>query len=190
MDKKGKVGWALIVSIVLVIVLIVVLFYYFVIFNQNHESAYDEKIKTGEISNPMDGKTVEQAVLSFNESFIYYVLVQIKAYNLHNPPLSGEKPLIEFYVGQDVYNAIVDGGAIVVSRGQAGSPDIRIKTTREEAVKMTQNKEYIQESFSSGRSSFEQVAGAVTLASKGYVGLYKELTGKSITGNVIKVYAG
>ena len=49
---------------------------------------------------------------------------------------------------------------------------------------------YIKESFSSGKSEFELVANKATLFSKGYLSLYKDLTGKGITGSVIGIYLG
>jgi len=190
MTKEGVTRWALIVSLILVILLAVILLYYFLVFSPDYNKVYEKKIDNGEIINPVLNKTVEKAVEVFNESFIYYVLVQIKAYNLHNPSLSSDTPKIEFYVDSDVYNVVVDKGAITVSEGFISGPDVRIRTTKTEAVKMVQDSTYISKSFNDGKSSFEQIAGVVTLASKGYINLYKELTGNSITGSVIKIYVG
>jgi len=47
---------------------------------------------------------------------------------------------------------------------------------------MLQNKDYISESFQSGASKMEMVAGKTELASKGYLEIYTGITGKSITG--------
>ncbi len=48
--------------------------------------------------NPAEGLSVEQAIVEFDESFVYYLLFNIKAYNLHNPPLSSAEPRIEFFM--------------------------------------------------------------------------------------------
>ena len=50
---------------------------------------------------------------------------------------------------------------------------------------MIQNKEYIEQSFQEEKSTIEAVSDKTVLATKGYLELYTELTGKSITGAFI-----
>lgn len=178
-NKKGR--WYLWVSIVLVIILIVMAFYYFALYKPSHRSPVV-------VQNPIIGMNSTQAVDNFNESYVLYLLASIKAYNLHNPPLSSDKPKIEVLVGSEAFNAVVNNGNIIVSRGNIDGKDAIITTTREEIVKMIENKDYVRESFASGNSGIELVAGKTLLFAKGYLNLYTEVTGKSITGNIIRIY--
>ena len=182
MNKRGN--WALLVSIGFLILLVIALFLYFALFKQNNEKLYE----TRSIVNPVGDLSLEEAVNSFNESFVYYFLYEIKAYNLHNPPLSSKKPKINFVIDDKRYNAIIMKGNIVVSSGNLDNSDIVIKMSAEEAVKIIKSKEYIQESFSSGRSEIVLVVSKSELFAKGYLNLYNEITGKDITGNVIRIY--
>lgn len=181
MNKRGK--WILWLSIILIIILVIALFFYFTLFRPR-SSVYDEQ----EVENPASGMSSEQAIAAFNESFVFYLLYNIKAYNLHNPPLSSDAPRIEIYVGEDVFNAIVEKGEIKVSKGGILEEDIIIRTTKEEAVAMMNDKNYVTKSFNDGKSTIELIAGKTTLFAKGYLNLYNELTGNSITGNVMRIY--
>lgn len=182
MNKRG--AWWLWVSIVLVLLLIVVAFLYFVLFKANNESVYVGK----QIVNPVNNLTDEQAIVAFDESFVFYLLYEIKAYNLHNPPLSSSNPVMEIEVGEQVFNAVVKKGVIEVGRGSVANNDVIIRTTAEEAVKMLRDRGYVTRSFNDGLSTIDLLASKTTLFAKGYLNLYNELTGKSITGNLIRIW--
>ena len=186
MNKKGT--WILWISIAFVLLLIVGIFLYFSLSGPNYDARYAEKISSGELVNPVYALTEEQAVLAFDESFIYYLLYSIKAYNLHSPPLSSDSPKIEIFIGNQTYNVEIEKGVIYVKRGEVVEKDIIIRTNAVEAVNMLKNKDYVQESFLNGNSNIERVASQTTLFGKGYLKMYNELTGKGLTGNVIKIY--
>lgn len=183
MEKRGRM--ALVISVIVVVILIVMTFFYWALFRPGYSNSNSGTT----LLNPASNMSLEEAISNFNESFVKYVLYSIKAYDLHNPPLSKDYPKIGFSIGEDNYLAVIQNGVIIVTKSDFSSVDAIIKTDKTEAVKMVQNKAYIQESFSSGRSSIELKAGKATLFSKGYLNLYTELTGKSITGNVIRIYA-
>jgi len=180
MNKKGS--WVVWVSVALVAVLIAMIFYYFVSFKSN------SPIVNSNIVNPAEGLSVEQAETTFNESFVYYFLYNVKAYELHNPPLSDSKPSIWMLISDDSYYAEIVNGDISVYKGNPKEYDIIIKTTKKEAVKMMDDKNYIQNSFVAGLSSIELIASKTTLFAKGYVNLYTQITGQGITGNIIRIY--
>jgi hypothetical protein len=182
MNKRGK--WALWVSIALAVILILILFVYFALFKPNNEKVYSGM----NIQNPAAELSDEEAVIAFDESFVFYLLYNIKAYNLHNPPLSSSVPRIEINVGGEIFNAVIEKGMIKVARGEIETKDIVIRTTKEEAVKMMRDKSYVTKSFNDGKSGIELVAGKTTLFAKGYLNLYNELMGKSVTGNIIRIY--
>lgn len=182
----NKRGWVLWVSIALVAVLVVVFFLYFALFRGDNSAVYSGM----NIRNPVLGLSDEEAVLAFDESFVFYMLYQMKAYNLHNPPFSSDNPKMGILVDDEVFGAVVKKGIINVSRNADGKNDVVIKTTKSEAIKMLRDKNYVVESFNGGMSSIELVAGEATLFAKGYLGMYNELTGKSITGNMIRIFIG
>jgi len=181
MDKRG--AWAFWISIMLVILLIIFLFFYIALFDSNNEGVYTGRV----IENPVLGLSDEQALLNFDESFVFYLLYNMKAYNLHNPPLSSDYPKMEVDVGGEIFSANVKKGLISVRSAQILNRDVVIRTTKEEVIGMIRNKNYIQESFNDGSSSFELVASKTALFAKGYLNFYNGITGKSITGNLIRI---
>jgi len=184
MNKKGSV--ILWISLALAILLIAVIFLYFVLFKSNNEALYSGQT----LKNPVTGLNDSQAIAVFDESFVHYLLVSIKAYNLHNVPLSSNYPKLEIDVGGDLFSASVKKGIISVNRGAVEKEDVIIRTTKEEAVKMMRDKSYVTKSFNDGKSTIELVADKTTLFAKGYLNMYNELTGKSITGDIIRISVG
>ncbi len=174
MYKRGS-KWIWVSLIIVVILLIVVgVVYYFL---ANREGSAGTSVIL--LQNPAAGLAFEQAVASFNESFVLYLLYNIGANKLHNFLFSDDEPKIEIFVENVVYNAIVEKGNIKVGKGEIEEEDIKIKTSREEAVRMMNDKSYIEKSFQNGNSQIELVAGKTKLFLKGYLGLYEDLTGKS-----------
>ena len=181
MNKRGS--WIYWVSLSSVMLLILAAFLYFALFKPNNNAGQ-------EVINPISGLSIDEAVNAFDESFVLYLLYSMKANNLHNPPLSSDVPRMEIVVDGETYNAVVKNGEIIVTGGHIGGEDVVIRTTKEESVKMMQDRNYITESFRGGKSSIELVAGKTKLFSKGYLTLYNEIMGKSITGNVVRIYVG
>ena len=188
MNTKGKSHLFLIISVLLVVVLIIVMFYYFALRAPDYTSLYENRIKSGELVNPIEGKSIEEAIADFDDSFVYYLLYTIKAYNLHNPPLSSDSPKIEIYVEDEIYNAKIVKGNILVKRGAIDEEDISITTSRKEAVNMIKTKDYVKQSFKDKESTIELKAEKSILFAKGYLNFYNEISGESVTGNVIEVY--
>jgi hypothetical protein len=163
-------------SILFVLILVVGALAYYVFVGPSHKTVYSSSGRI--LPNPTAGLTDEQAVGKFDESFVYYILVGIKANDLHNPPFSSDTPKIKFYIDNDVFNAEINDGSIQVNKGEIGNSDIAIRTTKLEAVKMTRDGNYIKTSFSNGGSNIELLAGKTTLAMKGYWNIYNELSGQ------------
>jgi hypothetical protein len=172
------------VSLILLFVLIAGLFFYFVLFKPSTYYSHEQI----NLVNPVGNMSLEEAKLVFNESFVYYLAYQIKAYELHNPPLSSDKPKIQVYVESESFDILVDNGKIIVGREELKTKDVNLRTTREEAIKMIQDESYVTASFSSGKSKIELIEDKTTLFSKGYLNMYNQLSGRGITGNVIKMY--
>ena len=75
-------------------------------------------------------------------------------------------------------------------RGNIAAEDVIINTTKLEVVRMMNDRSYISKSFGSGKSEMIFVADRSTLFSKGYLNLYDQLTGRSITGNIVRMTLG
>ena len=143
------------------------------------DEALVQKIRdrTRESSFRNKSHLVEEAVKKFDGSFVAYILISIGAYNLHPPMFGSDTPKIEFYIWDEKYNAEIIDGKINVQKGEIAERDIIIWTSAEEAVKMVKDKNYISESFKTGASKVELVAGKIELAAKGYISIYDKLTG-------------
>ncbi|MEK6911123.1 MAG: hypothetical protein AABW82_05095 [Nanoarchaeota archaeon] len=180
----------LILGIVLVVVLFIGAFLYFALVGVDYSSRYSDYEKSGQLVNPVSKLSTEEAVDNFNEDFIYYMLYQIGFYNLRENALTGDKPRILIYADEDFYSAEINKGEIIVSNEKIGNPDVIIRTSKLEGVLMLKDSSYIIESFNSGKSNIELVADKSSLFSKGYLKIYSKLTGKSVTGNIIRIYSG
>jgi len=187
-NKKGT--WIAWVSVILIVLLIIGIFFYFVLYSPRYDSFYMEKVNSGELVNPASGLSMDEAINQFDDEFVYYLLYTIKAYNLHNAPLNSDSPKMEIRVEDSIYNAEIVKGMIYVSGGGLAKKDIIISTSKEEGIKMLQNRDYVEQSFVDEKSGIEKVESQSVLFGKGYLNLYNELTGKSLTGNVVRIYAG
>jgi len=176
-----KKAW-LIFGIIMILLFIVAAFFYMSLVTPKSGNFAN-------LTNPAENLNIDEIKQQFDSTFIYYLLASIKAYNLHNPPLSSNQPKIEIVIGNDAYSAVIDSGKILVDKRKIDNPDIRITTSLDEAAKMVKYSNYVKTSFEEGKSSIELITGKTELFSKGYLNLYTELTGKSITGNVIRIYA-
>lgn len=185
--KKRKVKviniLILILGIILVLVVVAGLFYYLMI-------APPSKPRV-EVKNPVQDLSFEEAVLQFNEEYIDYLVFAIGGWKLHNPPLSSETPKIEVIVDDEVFISEIINGEIKTEKKQIEEEDIIIRTTKQEIVNSILSgdmKSYIKESVSEGKTTLELKASKTTLFVKGYLRLYKDITGESFTGSVIKIF--
>lgn len=176
-EKKQKSKkWIAILVIVLVLLAIGGYFAYYIFIGPSYGGSGNTRV----LENPTKGLTDAEAVLAFDEDFVLYLLYAIGANELHNPPLSGNTAKIELYVGEEVFSAEVVKGVVRVSKGVIDEEDIVIRTSKIEGVKMVRSRNYIGESFDNGGSSIELVAGKTSLATKGYLNLYKSLIGNEL----------
>ncbi len=175
----GKLGKRKIVIYSIILLLVVSIIsggiYYFSYYNKKNSSLANGNVGT-RLANPAEGLSLEEAIAKFDEKFVYFLLVSIKAYNLHNPLFSNDIPKMNIYVDDDVYSAKVIDGNIKVSKGNIEDEDIAIRTTKEEAVKMINDKNYVRQSFQEGKSGIELISSKLELYSKGYLDIYDEFS--------------
>ena len=134
MNKSGR--WPIWLAGILIAILLIGIFLYFALFNPRNNGYYSNLEAEGKLVNPVAALSNDEAVNQFDDTFVYYLLVSIKAYNLHNPPLSSSTPKMNIYVDDLTYNAEIVNGEIKIYIGETNNQDINIRTTKEEAVKM------------------------------------------------------
>ena len=165
-------------GILLIAVLFIIAFLYYSLAKPGYEKQ--------EISQP---NMTEETVIE--ESHISYILNELGAYNLHNPSLSSETPKINVKVDDDWYGSEVREGKITTKKSAFDEADLVFYTSSEELKNAIKGniKEYMTSSISSGKTSLELKASYSTLFSKGYLSLYQELTGKSLTGSIVRIFS-
>ena len=169
-------------GIIILLIVVLGLAYYLVFFNNEFFGV--KKSSSGgsdykSIKNPVEELSDEQAVANFDEGFVSYLLYSIGTGKLHNPPFSSKTPKIVFFIDDNIFNAEIISGGIIVKMGNMNNADIMIITSKEEGVKMLRDRNYVVKSFSDGKSSFSALADKLTLFSKGYLDIYNKLTGAS-----------
>lgn len=126
---------------------------------------------------------IKEGVIEFNENYINYILVALGTSYLHKSPLF-ENPLIEFDLEGDIWNAEVIGGMPDSKRGSIDNEDLKISISKEKAVEalLSENIEkFMKESVKNGGIGIEMIAGKTELFSKGYLEMYKQLTGEEVS---------
>ena len=185
-EKKKRKVWPFLIAIIFLMLVIGGMFFYFATASPNKPRAGTE------IKNPIQGLTNEQAVLQFNEEYVDYLVFAIGGWKLHNPPLSDETPKIKVVVDEEIFVSEIINGEIKTEKKEIENEDIIIKTTKQEIVNSILSldiKKYIQYSAQEGKTTLELKASYPTLFSKGYLNIYEDITGKSFTGSVVRIFA-
>ena len=170
------------ISIVFVMILLIFSFVFYTLAKPNYKKPI------------IDINRSEQGLSDFvlTENHLSYILAEIGFYQTHNPPLSSETPKINIKADDDWYSSEVGKGQIHTKKDAFENPDLIIYTSSEEilqAINSEQVEEYMKNSVAQGTTTLELKANYATLFSKGYLPLYKELTGESFTGSAIKIFS-
>jgi len=192
--KRGEANVPLIIISVFggITLILIIAFVYMSLYGPNYTETYNQKIQSGEIQNPitefqLSNDVQKNKILIENnllgtlntseikKGLIKYASVILQLYNLHNIPFTQITPKIQVYIGQDAYNVEVTEGTIIIKEGEIQDADIIIRTTNEEALKISENGNYAKGSVSSGKTTIEFVASKIILFAKGYSTLYQEL---------------
>ncbi len=137
---------------------------------------------TNEMGEVNESAVVGQGVLEFNEDYINYILVALGVGYLHKSPLF-ENPWIEFNLGDEVWNSEIVKGMPNSKKGVVENEDLEVSISKEEAVYslLSNNiEQFMKDSVANGNTQIKMIAGKTKLFSKGYLEMYKELTGEEI----------
>lgn len=123
------------------------------------------------------------------EEQVSLVLYNIEAYKLHNPLFSKDTAKISLIIGNKNYNSEIIDGEIITKKGKIENADLRITMPENEFTEILNSKDLkskLQESVENGNTMIEMLAGKTELFMKGYLSLYKKITGKSLTGSFLR----
>lgn len=144
-----------------------------------------------EVKNPISDLTDEEAVLMFNKEYVRYLVFAVGGWKLHNPLMSDDTPKIKVIADGEVYFSEIIDGEIFAEKKDAENEDMIITITKLEvvrAIKSLDMESYIKQSVKEGKTGFELKASYTTLFTKGYLNLYQDVTGKSLTGEIIGIF--
>jgi len=137
---------------------------------------------TNEVGEVDVAAVLAQGILEFDENYINYILAALGVGNLHKSLLYGN-PLIEFNLDEEAWSSELVKGALNTKKQIIDNEDLRITILKEEAVRalLSQNiEQFMKDSVANGGTQIEMIAGKTELFSKGYLKMYKELTGENI----------
>lgn len=189
------VMWTLVTLITLSVIAIVVFFFLYVMPNISWNS---DKSASVVVENPMQSimasnkskvEIVEAGENEFDMSYINYVLFSMGAWKLHSPPLSNDVPRIEFVIDKTYNSEIVDE-EIFTYEGGIDDEDIIITSTKEEvinAILAEDMVEYMKQSVIDGKTGFNMKADNSVLFGKGYLVMYKDMTGMGM-GEILEQF--
>ena len=87
-------------------------------------------------------------------------------------------------MGEETWSSEIKSGVPNAQQTSIENEDLRITISKEEAVKalLSDNiEQFMKDSFNNGETKIEMVVGKTELFSKGYLKMYKELTGEEIS---------
>jgi len=176
---------ALIIILSIIIVLALLFYLGFSSKNPKNQITLEHPMKgiifanTNEAGQVNKQAVIQQGISEFNEQYIIYLLVALGVNNLHKSYVGYGNAEIDLIIDQEIWSAILSSG-LSVSKKQSDNPDLKIKMSKEEAVKalLSSNiQEYLKDSVNNGNTQLEQISNKIELASKGYLKMYDTLTG-------------
>lgn len=195
-DKWRNVKRVLKVLIVLVVIGIILFGVFFSGFfvkkpvNQINQIVLENPLKnivfvnTNEKGEVNKEKVIEEGILEFNEEYINYILIALGVGNLHKSLVYGN-PVVKFALDDEILGSELTSDGLKTTNGDIDNEDLKIMISKKQAVEALlapDIENFMKDSVRSGNTQIEIIAGKVELASKGYLGMYKKLTGEEIEG--------
>lgn len=196
-DKHGslkKVVKILLIVFVVLLLLIIVFAAGFLLKKPTYVEIIIENPLIGivEANTNVEGKVdvpavIEQAVIEFNENYINYILAALGTGYLHKSIVGGN-PYLELVMsdssGNDIWHAKIVDGMPSSALGETDKEDLRISMSKVEAIRAILSsdiEQFMKDSVGAGNTQIELVANKAELFAKGYLDMYKELTGEEIS---------
>ncbi len=189
---KSKRAFRIIIIILIVIFLILGIGAVFFINQQSIENKQNlnqvvlenpmKKIVQGIVNQdePATQETIiQEGIKEFNEDYINYILLSLGVGGLHSFFGYGN-PIVEMNLDNEIWSSEIIGGGLRTMKTGNNNKDLIIAISKEEAVKALLSPDiaqFIKDSVINGRTQLEMIAGKPELLSKGYLDMYKKLSG-------------
>ena len=141
----------------------------------------DEGGITGNVVSDIDNKvdnTIHVDDIVVTTDFVSYLLNEIGAWKLQSHPLTRSKPVLNVYVGNTAFHAVVEDSVITSYEGSSEDSDVTLSSERDviiDAILSEDPGRVFVNSFGEGKSSLSLDASETTLFAKGYIVLYESL---------------
>jgi len=138
---------------------------------------------TNEVGEVNREAVVEQALLEFDVDYINYLMTALGVHKLKKSLIGYGNPQVELDIDGEIWSTEVVDGGLNTKNEAIGEEDIRVVLSKREAVEgllSSDLQSFMIESVQGGRTGIEMVAGKAELLSKGYLGMYKDLTGEDV----------
>ncbi len=147
---------------------------------------YDEEEISRKKNEHIVTKQINKSELEIDQ--INFLMFHIDADELHNTPLSGNTPKIQIIAGNKIFITEIIRGVINTTKKDIGKPDLIITGEEKEFINVINSnpKESVQKAVEKGDISVQVVSNYKTLYLKGYLKLYKKLTGKNLSDLIKK----
>lgn len=187
MKKRGAAQTFIKISIVVFLIALIIFIGFFIYYKMNsrNQVVIENPLKGIILANTHDGTinltaVIEEGVLNFNENYINYLFAALGTSFLHKSSLGYGNSKIEMVMDDETWNYEL-GDVFKIQKTASDDPDIRVKISKEEAVRAliaSDVKQYMKDSVANGKIQIEMISGKIELYSKGYLDMYKALTGK------------
>jgi hypothetical protein len=141
---------------------------------------FDEKNLSNnqDIQNNQENESIYLDDIEITPEFITYLLNEFGFWKLKSNPLTKEKPLINFVIGEETFNSIVSKNKITTNYGLGNNPDLILSSNKEDIVHALLSEDpalIFKESFKNGKTSLSLEKSEKELFLKGYLPLYDSL---------------
>jgi hypothetical protein len=199
-QKKGiRFIWiSLIILVIILLLLIGFAFGYYMIGLSKESKTSTPSGKTSVVENPMKGivltesgvrnnltneQVIEEGVKNFDYHYINYILLALGVQELHEGIGFGN-PVIQLDLNDESWNTEIIKSELKTQKGSIEKKDLLITLSKEEVVKALLSsdiKQFMKDSVTNGNIQISMVAGKVELFSKGYLEMYKKISGEEIS---------
>ncbi|MAH07931.1 hypothetical protein CMI38_06815 [Candidatus Pacearchaeota archaeon] len=125
-------------------------------------------------------QVINQALQEFDKDYINYILLALGVTKLKRSLIGYGNPKVEFKIDEELWSSEIIDQSLNTQKSTIDDPDVRFhmpKTEIIESLLSSDINQFVINSVSSGNTQIELIASKPELLSKGYLGMYKDLTG-------------
>jgi hypothetical protein len=178
-NKSKRIKKTIFIVLLSLVFITLILSIFLIYLNSSEKKIIPENYPTNQRTSS-NTEYVKTNITKVLPSHISSLLVNLDISKLHKNPLTFEKPIICFKIGQVEYNSIIDGNKIQTTESLCKNQDINILLSEEIALLILNSEniaETLKQSAEQGEINIEKVASDLELGVKGYLSLQKSLNG-------------